>query len=130
MPTRRACGMAFIGPIQSNKTALIAERFAGAQLEREKDRGSPNAARPGATDALEVCIKLTSREGRKSGCSRRTGARTRRCIANLQRVPCAPHGNPNHLRTLPFNAAACASPALRRGHREAARSNLVDGHVG
>jgi pyridoxal phosphate enzyme (YggS family) len=59
----------FIGPIQSNKTALIAEHFHWVHsVEREKIAQRLNAARPEGLPALNVCIQVNvSGEASKSG---------------------------------------------------------------
>jgi len=49
----------FIGPIQSNKTRLIAERFAWVHVvEREKIAARLAAARPSGMPALNVCLQV------------------------------------------------------------------------
>jgi PLP dependent protein len=61
----------FIGPIQSNKTRLIAERFAWVHsIERSKIAERLAAQRPTHLPALQVCIQVnTSGERSKSGCA-------------------------------------------------------------
>jgi PLP dependent protein len=59
----------FIGPIQSNKTALIAEHFAWVHsVDRLKIAQRLNDARPSNMPPLNVCIQInSSEEGSKSG---------------------------------------------------------------
>jgi pyridoxal phosphate enzyme (YggS family) len=59
----------FIGPIQSNKTRLIAEHFQWVHsLDREKIAERLNAARPEGMPPLNVCIQVNvSGEATKSG---------------------------------------------------------------
>ena len=66
---RRAAEWHFIGPIQSNKTAQIAECFSWVHsIEREKIAVRLNDARPADLPPLDVCIQVNvSGEGSKSG---------------------------------------------------------------
>ena len=59
----------FIGPIQSNKTALIAQHFAWVHsVDRLKIAQRLNDARPADMPPLNVCIQINSSdEGSKSG---------------------------------------------------------------
>jgi PLP dependent protein len=59
----------FIGPVQSNKTRPIAERFDWVHsIERERIAQRLNAARPAALLPLHVCIQVNvSGEASKSG---------------------------------------------------------------
>jgi PLP dependent protein len=59
----------FIGPIQSNKTALIAQHFAWVHsVDRLKIAQRLNDARPANMPPLNVCIQINSSdEGSKSG---------------------------------------------------------------
>jgi PLP dependent protein len=61
----------FIGPIQSNKTKPIAEKFAWVHsIEREKIAQRLNDQRPTSMPPLNVCIQLNvSGEVSKSGCA-------------------------------------------------------------
>jgi PLP dependent protein len=61
----------FIGPIQSNKTRLIAERFAWVHsIERMNIAARLSAQRPADLPPLQVCIQVnTSGEASKSGCT-------------------------------------------------------------
>jgi pyridoxal phosphate enzyme (YggS family) len=58
-----------IGPLQSNKTALVARHFAFVHsVEREKIAARLSAARPDALPALSVCVQVNiSGESTKSG---------------------------------------------------------------
>lgn len=78
----------FIGPIQSNKTALIAERFAWVHsIEREKIAVRLNAARPEHLPPLQVCIQINvSDEVSKSGIAPGQELGLARCIADLPRL--------------------------------------------
>jgi pyridoxal phosphate enzyme (YggS family) len=59
----------FIGPIQSNKTALIAQNFAWVHgVDRLKIAERLSAARPGHLPPLQICIQVNvSHEASKSG---------------------------------------------------------------
>jgi PLP dependent protein len=59
----------FIGPIQSNKTQLIAQHFAWVHsVDRLKIAARLNEARPPSLPPLNVCIQINSSdEGSKSG---------------------------------------------------------------
>lgn len=59
----------FIGPVQSNKTRLIAENFAWVQsVDRVKIATRLNDQRPGVLDPLNVCIQVNiDNEDTKSG---------------------------------------------------------------
>ncbi len=59
----------FIGPIQSNKTALIAQHFDWVHsVDRLKIASRLNEARPQSMEPLNVCIQInSSEEGSKSG---------------------------------------------------------------
>ena len=59
----------FIGPIQSNKTTLIAQHFSWVHsVDRIKIAQRLNAARPANMPPLNICIQInSSEEGSKSG---------------------------------------------------------------
>lgn len=78
----------FIGPIQSNKTALIAEHFHWVHsIEREKIAVRLNAARPGHLPPLQVCIQVNvSGEDSKSGVAPGDERALARRIADLPRL--------------------------------------------
>ena len=78
----------FIGPIQSNKTGLIAAQFHWVQsVEREKIAQRLNAARPEGLPALNVCIQVNvSGEASKSGVSPGEETRLAAAIAQLPRL--------------------------------------------
>ena len=78
----------FIGPIQSNKTRLIAERFGWVHsIERERIAERLNAARPEGAAPLNVCIQVNvSGEATKSGVAPGEEARLADAIARLPRL--------------------------------------------
>lgn len=78
----------FIGPIQSNKTRLIAQHFAWVHsLEREKIAERLNATRPEGTPPLNVCIQVNvSGEATKSGIAPGEEVRLADAIARLSRL--------------------------------------------
>jgi hypothetical protein len=78
----------FIGPIQGNKTRLIAQHFAWAHgVEREKIAGRLNAARPEGMPPLNVCIQVNvSGEATKSGIAPGEEAKLADAIARLPRL--------------------------------------------
>jgi len=61
----------FIGPMQSNKTRLVAENFAWVHsIERLKIAERLSAQRPAALPPLQVCLQVNvSGEESKSGCA-------------------------------------------------------------
>jgi pyridoxal phosphate enzyme (YggS family) len=61
----------FIGPLQSNKTRLVAENFAWTHsVERLKIAERLSAQRPAGLAPLQVCIQVNvSGEASKSGCA-------------------------------------------------------------
>src|SRR5688500_18289958 len=70
-PASLALDWHFIGPIQSTKTALIAEHFAWVHaVDRVKIAARLAAGRPAALPPLDVCIQVNvSGEDSKSGVS-------------------------------------------------------------
>lgn len=78
----------FIGPIQSNKTRLIAQHFAWAHgVEREKIAERLNASRPEGMPPLNVCIEVNvSGEATKSGVAPGEEAGLADAIARLPRL--------------------------------------------
>ena len=78
----------FIGPIQSNKTRLIAQHFAWVHsVEREKIAERLNAARPEGMPPLNVCIQVNvSGEATKSGVAPGEEAKLADAIARLPRL--------------------------------------------
>jgi PLP dependent protein len=78
----------FIGPIQSNKTRLIAENFDWAHtIEREKIAQRLSEQRPQALHPMQVCIQVnTSGEASKSGVLPADAAALARTVAALPRL--------------------------------------------
>jgi len=78
----------FIGPIQSNKTRLIAECFQWVHsVDREKIAQRLNAARPDGTPPLNVCIQVNvSGEAAKSGVAPGEEVKLADAIARLPRL--------------------------------------------
>jgi uncharacterized pyridoxal phosphate-containing UPF0001 family protein len=78
----------FIGPIQSNKTRLIAECFQWVHsVDREKIAQRLNAARPDGTPPLNVLIQVNvSGEAAKSGVAPGEEAKLADAIARLPRL--------------------------------------------
>ena len=78
----------FIGPIQSNKTRDIAERFAWAHsLDRFKIARRLNDQRPPDLAPLKVCIQVNiSREASKSGVAPEDLAQLATAVAALPRL--------------------------------------------
>ncbi len=91
----------FIGPIQSNKTRLIAENFAWVQtLERPKIVQRLNEQRPSELAPLNCCIQVNiDLEETKSGTSlneveslaREINAAKNLCLRGLMCIPSASH---------------------------------------
>jgi len=78
----------FIGPIQSNKNRLIAERFQWVHgVDRENIAQRLNAARPDDAPPLNVCIQVNvSGEAAKSGVAPGEEAKLADAIARLPRL--------------------------------------------
>lgn len=78
----------FIGPIQSNKTGLIAQHFQWVHsVERERIAQRLNAARPPGLPPLNVCIQINvSGEAGKSGVAPGEEAALADAIARLPRL--------------------------------------------
>jgi hypothetical protein len=78
----------FIGPIQSNKTGLIARHFGWAHsVDRENIAQRLNAVRPDGTPPLNVCIQVNvSGEAAKSGVAPGEEAKLADAIARLPRL--------------------------------------------
>ena len=78
----------FIGPVQSNKTRVIAEHFHWVHgIEREKIAARLNEARPGTLPPLNVCIQVNvSGEASKSGVAPGAEKALAEAIAGLPRL--------------------------------------------
>jgi hypothetical protein len=78
----------FIGPLQSNKTRLVAEHFAWVHsLERIKIAERLSAQRPAELPPLQVCVQVNvSGEASKSGCAPADAAALCQEIADLPRL--------------------------------------------
>jgi PLP dependent protein len=121
LPLPLVCEWHFIGPIQSNKTGLIATHFHWVHsVEREKIAQRLNAARPPELPPLEVCIQVNvSGEGSKSGVAPGEETGLADAIARLPRLK---------LRGLMTIPEPTADPALQR-RRFALLRELKDGLV-
>lgn len=75
----------FIGPLQSNKTRLVAENFAWVHsIERLKIAERLSAQRPAGLPPLEVCVQVNvSGEASKSGCEPAEAEELCRRVAEL-----------------------------------------------
>jgi pyridoxal phosphate enzyme (YggS family) len=82
------CEWHFIGPVQSNKTRLIAEHFGWVHsIDREKIATRLNDARPPQLAPLEVCIQVNvSGEATKHGVTPDEARALARAIAALPRL--------------------------------------------
>jgi pyridoxal phosphate enzyme (YggS family) len=78
----------FIGPIQSNKTRLIAENFDWVHtIEREKIAARLNEQRPAQLHPMQVCLQVnTSGEASKSGVTPDEVASLARAVAGMPRL--------------------------------------------
>lgn len=78
----------FIGPIQSNKTRLLAQRFAWVQgVDRPKTAERLNAQRPDFLPPLNVCVQVNiSGETSKSGVEPNALAALLETVASLPRI--------------------------------------------
>ena len=75
----------FIGPLQSNKTRLVAEHFAWVHsIERLKIAERLSAQRPTSLPPLQVCIQINvSGESSKSGCAPEEALELCQAVARL-----------------------------------------------
>ncbi len=75
----------FIGPLQSNKTRAVAERFAWVHsIDRLKIAERLSAQRPAGMPPLEVCVEVNvSGEESKSGCAPEEAPALCRAVAAL-----------------------------------------------
>jgi len=87
-PLLRPLEWHFIGPIQSNKTRAIAERFAWAHsVDRLKIAERLSAARPAGAPPLQVCIQINiGGEETKSGVAPGDAVELARAVAALPRL--------------------------------------------
>lgn len=78
----------FIGPLQSNKTRLVAERFAWVHsIERLKVAERLSAQRPDSLPPLNVCVEVNvSGEDSKSGCTPEQAPALCRAVAALPKL--------------------------------------------
>ena len=78
----------FIGPLQSNKTRLVAEHFAWAHsIERLKIAERLSAQRPPMLPPLQVCVQVNvSGEQSKSGCAPEEALALCVAVARLPRL--------------------------------------------
>lgn len=78
----------FIGPVQSNKTRPVAERFAWVHsVDRLKIAERLSAQRPEGTAPLQVCVQVNvSGEATKSGVAPAEAAALARAVAALPRL--------------------------------------------
>ena len=87
----------YIGPIQSNKTRLIAEQFAWVHgIDRLKVAERLSAQRPPDLPALQVCIQVNV-----SGETSKSGLESAALAALAQRVAQLPHLRLRGLMTIP-----------------------------
>lgn len=88
MPDMPALTWHCIGPIQSNKTRLVAEHFDWAHtIDRLKIAQRLNEQRPAQLPPLQVCIQVNVDGGStKSGCSAQEAVELVRQIAQLPRL--------------------------------------------
>jgi PLP dependent protein len=104
----------FIGPIQSNKTRVIAERFDWVHsVDRAKIAERLSFARPAHRPPLQICIQVNiGGEDTKSGVAPADAAALTRAIAALPRLK---------LRGLMAIPPPSADPAQQRRHFAALR---------
>ncbi|PPE75906.1 YggS family pyridoxal phosphate-dependent enzyme [Solimonas fluminis] len=115
----------FIGPVQSNKTRPLAERFDWVHgVERLKIAQRLSEQRPAALPPLDVCVQVNvSGEASKSGCAPAETLELCRAVARLPRLRL------RGLMAIPAPAAAAADRrapfrALRGLFDELRRSGL------
>lgn len=102
-----------IGPIQSNKTKLVAENFAWAHsIDRLKIAERLSAQRPANLPALQICLQVNVDGGRN-----KSGVTPTDLLALAQAVAQLPNLQLRGIMTIPEPAASEA--AARSVHRQA-----------
>jgi pyridoxal phosphate enzyme (YggS family) len=102
-----------IGPIQSNKTKLVAENFAWVHsIDRLKIAERLSAQRPAHLPALQVCLQVNV-----DGGSNKSGVTPSELLALAQAVEALPHLQLRGIMTIPEPAENEA--AARAVHRQA-----------
>lgn len=108
-----------IGPIQSNKTKLVAENFAWVHsIDRLKIAERLSAQRPANLPALQICLQVNVDGGRN-----KSGVAPADLLALAQAVAQLPHLQLRGIMTIPEPAENEA--AARAVHRQA--KDLFDG---
>jgi len=108
-----------IGPIQSNKTKLVAENFAWVHsIDRLKIAERLSAQRPANLPALQICLQVNV-----DGGSNKSGVTPAELLALAQAVALLPHLQLRGIMTLPEPAEN--ETAARAVHRQA--KDLFDG---
>jgi pyridoxal phosphate enzyme (YggS family) len=108
-----------IGPIQSNKTKLVAENFAWVHsIDRLKIAERLSAQRPASLPALQICLQVNV-----DGGSNKSGVTPAELLALAQAVAQLPHLQLRGIMTIPEPAENEA--AARAVHRQA--KDLFDG---
>ena len=108
-----------IGPIQSNKTKLVAENFAWVHsIDRLKIAERLSAQRPANLPALQICLQVNVDGGRN-----KSGVAPADLLALAQAVAQLPHLQLRDIMTIPEPAENEA--AARAVHRQA--KDLIDG---
>jgi pyridoxal phosphate enzyme (YggS family) len=108
-----------IGPIQSNKTKLVAENFAWVHsIDRLKIAERLSAQRPANLSALQICLQVNVDGGRN-----KSGVAPADLLALAQAVAQLPHLQLRGIMTIPEPAENEA--AARAVHRQA--KDLFDG---
>jgi pyridoxal phosphate enzyme (YggS family) len=99
----------FIGPIQSNKTRLIAEHFAWVHgVDRAHIAERLSAARPPQMEPLQVCMQVNI-----GGESTKSGIQPHEALALARAVSALPHLKVRGLMTVPPPAADPNEQRLR-----------------
>lgn len=94
----------FIGPIQSNKTRLIAERFAWVHsVDRDKIARRLSEQRPNGMPPLNVCVEVNV-----SGEAAKSGVAPEAAEALARQVACLPRLKLRGLMTIPAPSADVA----------------------
>jgi pyridoxal phosphate enzyme (YggS family) len=125
----------FIGPLQSNKTRLVAEHFDWVHsIERLKIAERLAAQRPATLAPLNVCVQINvSGEASKSGCAPDEALALCQAIAALPKLQlrglmAIPEPSRRPRRTARAAASVTRNLRIHPGGRFAARY-LVHGHV-
>ena len=122
----------FIGPLQSNKTRQVAERFDWVHsVDRERIARRLSEQRPQGLPALDVCVQLNvSAEASKSGCAPDEAVELARLVAGLPRLRLRGHSGAEQGSGVPAGTVRARARGVRATARRGTRRGYaLDGDV-